>query len=128
MEGALMPAWWIGTDDVIARLDVIDRKLNAVLKLQQETKDLVMSEQEEIANLVDEVSKNRDAVQSATIAMEGLVSQVATLSQQLNDAIASSSDVSPEIKAAAEALAVNTAALQAAIPQLAQAVGTGLKK
>jgi predicted nucleic acid-binding Zn-ribbon protein len=123
-----MAIWWISSEDIVGRLDAIDTKLNAVLKLQQETKELVMSEQEEIANLVEEVSANRDAVQSATIAMEGLVSQVATLSQQLNDAIANSSDVSPEIKAAAEALAVNTAALEAAIPQLAQAVGTGLKK
>jgi predicted nucleic acid-binding Zn-ribbon protein len=110
------------------KLNTIDSKLNNVLRLQQETKELVMSEQEEIDNLVEEVSKNRDAVESATIAMEGLVNQVATLSQQLNDAIANSSDVSPEIKAAADALAVNTAALQEAVPALAQAVGTGLKK
>jgi len=87
---------------------------------------MLMTEQEEIANLVQRVSENRDAVASATTALEGLLQRVASLSQELQAAIAANpSDVSPDIKAAADQIQANTAALQDAVPHIAQAIMQG---
>jgi chromosome segregation ATPase len=126
-----MPCIWFWTEqeinDLRAQLNRIEDKLDRLLIGQSIGKELIMSEQEEIANLVQQVQANRDVVQSATTALEGLTQTVADLSQELQDAIANSTDVSPEIKAAADALKVNTAALEAAIPQLAQAVAKNTK-
>jgi predicted nucleic acid-binding Zn-ribbon protein len=118
---------WIGLDYIDSRLDLIDRKLDQLLIGQTKGKELIMAEQEEIANLVTQVTANRDAVQAATTAMNGLVQTVADLNTELQNAIAASSDVSPEIKAAADALKENTDALAAAVPQLAQAIVKGTK-
>jgi chromosome segregation ATPase len=127
-----MPGIWFWTEqeiqDLRAQLNRIEDKIDQLLIGQAKGKELIMSEQEEIANLVEQVQANRDVVQSATTALEGLTQTVADLTQELNDAIAASgSDVSPEIKAAADALKVNTVALNAAIPQLAQAVAKNTK-
>jgi DNA repair exonuclease SbcCD ATPase subunit len=126
-----MPGLWYWTEqeikDLRAQLNRIEGKVNQLLIGQAKGKELIMSEQEEIANLVEQVQANRDVVQSATTALEGLTQTVADLTQELQDAIAASTDVSPEIKAAADALKVNTVALNAAIPQLAQAVAKNTK-
>jgi len=128
-----MPCIWFWTEQEIialrAQLNRIEAKVKQLLIGQAKGKELIMSEQEEIANLVEQVQANRDVVQSATTALEGLTQTVADLTQELNDAIAAAgTDVSPEIKAAADALRVNTIALEAAIPQLAQAVAANTKK
>ena len=67
-------------------------------------------------------------MQSATTALQGLVQTVSDLGQELQDAINNAgSDVSPEIRQAAEELKANTDALQSAIPQIAQAVAKNTK-
>lgn len=114
---------WIGLDYIDGKLDAINHKLDLLLTGQAKGKELIMAEQEEIANLVEQVRANRDVVASATTALDGLVQKVAQLSEELQDAIDSAdSDVSSDIKAVADDLKANTEALQAAIPQLAQAV------
>lgn len=127
-----MPGIWFWTEqeinDLRAQLNRIEDKINQLLLGQAKGKELIMSEQAEIANLVVQVQANRDVVQSATTALEGLTQTVADLTQELEDAIAAAgTDVSPEIKAAADALKVNTAMLQDAIPELAQAVAHNTK-
>ena len=86
---------------------------------------MLMTEQEELANLVQRVAENHDAVASATAALEGLLARVATLSKELQDAIAAGGDVSPDIKAAADQIQANTAALQDAVPHIAHAIMQG---
>src|SRR3954471_6294037 len=104
-----MPGIWFWTEqeinDLRAQLNRIEAKIDLLLIGQAKGKELIMSEQEEIANLVVQVQANRDVVQSATTALEGLTQTVADLTQELEDAIAAAgTDVSPEIKAAADAL------------------------
>jgi predicted nucleic acid-binding Zn-ribbon protein len=123
------PLWdWVGLDTIAAQLTRMERKLDQLLTGQARGKELIMAEQEEIANLVQQVTANRDAVAAATQAMNGLVQSQADLSQQLAEAIAAAgSDVSPEIRAAADELQANTDALSAAVPQLAKAIVAGTK-
>jgi ABC-type transporter Mla subunit MlaD len=121
------PLWdWVGLDALWQKLDSIEKKLDAVTvqaaKFWKESKERDMAETEEIANLVQQVQSNKDAVQSATTALAGYVAAVRDLSDQLAQAIANSTDVSPAIKAAADEIKANTDALQAAIPQVAQAI------
>jgi chromosome segregation ATPase len=118
---------WLGLDQLEAKLDQIVDKLDNILQAQQAAKETDMAEAQEIANLVQQVTANRDAVQAGTTAMQGLVQTVADLQTELQSAIANSTDVSPEIKAAADDLMANTQALQQAIPQLARAIVAGTK-
>ena len=66
----------VGLDFIEGQLNVINRKLDKLLTGQQQGKELVMAEQEEIANLVQQVQANRDVAQSATTALQGLVQTV----------------------------------------------------
>jgi chromosome segregation ATPase len=117
------PLWdWIGLDDLALQLSKIDAKLNILIAGQQAGKELLMAERDEIQNLVQQVTANRNAVDSAKQALQGYMSQISDLTQKLQDAIANDSDVSPDIKQAADDLKANTDALVAAIPQVAQAV------
>lgn len=114
---------WLGLDAIEAQLNRIANKLDSILEAQQVAKEMNMAEAQEIQNLVAQVQANKDVVQSATIALKGLLDRVADLNQQLQEAIANAgSDVSPEIRAAAEELAANTAALADAVPHIAHAV------
>jgi hypothetical protein len=79
--------------------------------------------------LVQQVQANKDVTASATLALQGLLDRVSSLDQQLADAIANAgSDVSPEIRAAADALAANTAALQDAVPHISAAIKANTTK
>jgi hypothetical protein len=120
-----MGFWSFRQNEVIARLIRIETKLNQLLAGQATGKAMLMTEQEELANLVQRVAENHDAVASATAALEGLLARVATLSKELQDAIAAGGDVSPDIKAAADQIQANTAALQDAVPHIAHAIMQG---
>jgi Mg2+ and Co2+ transporter CorA len=127
-----MPGLWLWTDEqsreLNATLKRLEGKVDRLLLSGSKLQEMQMAEAEEIANLVQQVTANRDAVAAATQAMNGLVRSQADLSAQLEEAIAAAgSDVSPEIRAAADELQANTEALQAAVPQLAQAIVAGTK-
>lgn len=113
---------WVGLDDIETYLIRIEQKLDQVLSNQTSGKEMIMAEREEIQNLVNQVRNNRDVAQSATTALQGLVESVARGQQELTDAIAANTDVSPDIKAAADELKADTDALRAAVPQLANAI------
>jgi chromosome segregation ATPase len=116
---------WRGSS-VASRLNRIEAKIDRLLANQAAGRAMIMSEQEEIANLIQKVSENKDAVKAATMALSGLLDRVASLGQELQDAIAAnSSDVSPDIKAAADELQASTAALQDAVPHVAAAIMKG---
>ena len=118
----------VGLDFIEDQLNRIERKVDKLLLGQTQGKELIMAEQEEIQNLVQQVQQNRDVVQSATTALQGLVQTVSDLGQELQEAINNAgSDVSPEIRQAAEELKANTEALRGAIPQLAEAVAKNTK-
>lgn len=118
----------VGLDFIEDQLNRIERKVDKLLLGQTQGKELIMAEQEEIQNLVQQVQQNCDVVQSATTALQGLVQTVSDLGQELQEAINNAgSDVSPEIRQAAEELKANTEALRGAIPQLAEAVAKNTK-
>ena len=82
-----------------------------MLVSERKQMEMAMAEAEEIANLVAQVKANKDVLQSATIAIGGMLDKIATLSQELQDAIAAGgTDVSADIKAAADELQANTVA------------------
>jgi chromosome segregation ATPase len=117
--------WWTNKEieDIDTRLTRIEKKIDVLLASERRQEERAMAEQEEIANLIEQVEANKDVVQSAVIAIQGLIDRVAQIGQELQDAInAGGSDVSPEIKEAAEKLKANTDALREAIPDLAGAV------
>ena len=123
------PLWdWVGLDTIASQLTRMEGKLDQLLLGQDTGKELIMAEQEEITNLVQQVQANRDVVQSATTAFNGLVETIDHLSQELRTAIDNSTDVSPEIKQAAEDLQASTDALRSAIPLMAQAVKANTTK
>jgi hypothetical protein len=124
-----MPLWNLfGLDAVTAQLNRIEVKINQLLAGQQAGKAMIMSEQEEIQNLIQQVAANRDASQAAVQAMTGMLQRIADQGQELQDAIAAGgTDVSPDIKAAADDLQASTAALQDAIPHVAHAIVQGTK-
>jgi chromosome segregation ATPase len=113
---------WLGLDELGTRLATIEQKLEQVLSNQTAGKEMIMAEKEEIENLVTQVRQNRDVVSSATTALQGLVAAVAQGQQELANAIANNTDVSPDIRAAADELKADTDALKAAVPALASAV------
>jgi chromosome segregation ATPase len=113
---------WLGLDELGTRLATIEQKLEQVLSNQTAGKEMIMAEKEEIENLVTQVRQNRDVVSSATTALQGLVAAVAQGQQELAQAIANNTDVSPDIRAAADELKADTDALKAAVPALAEAV------
>ncbi len=123
------PLWnWVGLDAVTAQLNRIEVKVNQLLAGQQAGKALIMSEKDEIANLVAQVSANKDAALAATQAMTGMLQRIADQGKELQDAIASGgTDVSADIKAAADDLQASTAALQDAVPHIAHAIVQGTK-
>jgi hypothetical protein len=124
------PLWdWVGLDTIASQLARMERKIDQLLTGQARGKELIMAEAEEIANLVTQVQANKDVTASATLALQGLLDRVSSLDQQLADAIANAgSDVSPEIRAAADALAANTAALQDAVPHISAAIKANTTK
>jgi hypothetical protein len=124
------PLWdWVGLDVIWQKLEMICQKVDALMTrveiLSDQERERDMAEQEELANLIARVEENSDAVDSAKMALEGYLTQVATLTAQLEAAIANGGDVSPDIKAAADAIRLNTEQLRAAIPQVAEAVAEG---
>lgn len=126
------PLWdWVGLDPILEALNRIEDKLDAIAggarDFWQESKERDMAEKDEIDNLVQRVSANRDAVQAAQLAMSGMLDRIAAQGKELADAIAAASDVSPQIRQAADDLAANTAALQDAVPHIAQAIVQGTK-
>ena len=128
MSNGRGPLWdWVGLDAVTAQLNRIEVKINQLLAGQQAGKVMIMSEQEEIANLVTQVSANRDAVQAATQAMSGMLQRIADQGAELQNAISNSSDVSPDIKAAADELKASTDALLDTVPHMAAAIVQGTK-
>ncbi len=122
------PLWdWVGLDAIWQALETLCQKVDALTNkvdtLGEQERERDMAEQEEITNLIQQVTANRDAVEATKMALTGLVDMVEDGQRKLEEALANSSDVSPAIKQAADELAANTEALRAAIPPLAQAVG-----
>jgi small-conductance mechanosensitive channel len=123
--------WWTNKEieDIATTLKRIEKKLDQVLVSERKQTEMIMSEQEEVANLVAQVNANKDVLQSATVAIGGMLDKIATLSQELQDAIAAGgTDVSADIKTAADELQANTVAFQQAVPQMAAAVKANTTK
>jgi chromosome segregation ATPase len=121
-----MPAFWniLGLDALASQLNNIEKKIDQLVAGQARGKELIMAEMEEITNLTAKVEANRSAIDSAKIGFDGMAKMISDLTTKLQDAIAAGgTDVSPQIKAAADALEAQTEALTAAIPKLATAVG-----
>jgi methyl-accepting chemotaxis protein len=108
--------------DLNATLKRIEDKIDQLILSASQELERDMAEKDEIANLVAQVQANKSASDSAKLAFDGFVQQVSELTQQLQDAVANNTDVSPDIKAAADALAANTEELRAAIPTVVQAI------
>lgn len=114
---------FLGYNLITAQLTRIEAKIDQLILGQQQGKELIMSEQDEIANLVEQIKESADIAESVRVGFQGMLEQQAKLNQQLQDAIAANaSDVSPQIKAAADAVAQNNANLKASIPLMVQAV------
>lgn len=101
------PAWAIALRDQVGAF-IINQEKNQ------------MATAETLARLQDDVRKNTDAAAAAKLALEGFVTTVADLTKQLQDAIAGGDE--DAIKAAADAIEANNAALTAAIPATSTAV------
>ena len=109
----------IGLDFIEDQLNAINGKLDQLLAGQTHGKELIMAEREEIDNLMQKVQANKDLGQSIDMAVKGLLGRVTSLSQELQDAIANAgSDVSPDIRAAADALEENNRAIADALPHI----------
>ena len=131
---------WLGYDAVVERLRAIEVRLGAIErrlgsieykldylirdanKFWTDERESDMAEADEIRNLIEQVQANTDASDAARVALEGYLAQVTDLTTRLEQAIANGGDVSPDIKAAADAIRANTEMLRASIPQVAEAV------
>ena len=67
--------WWTNQEieDIATTLKRIEKKLDQVLVSERKQMEMAMAEAEEIANLVAQVNANKDVLQSATMAIAGLL-------------------------------------------------------
>jgi predicted metal-dependent hydrolase len=110
-----------------SQLDRIENKIDALTKIingfiLQERK-LHMATQATLDRLNADVTANTNAVSAAAAALTGFINTVASLTAQLQAAIAAGDDTA--IAAAATALEANNATLTAATPAMAQAIVAG---
>lgn len=122
--------WWkcCKKPTIDQRLHTIENKLEAILvvsNLLLKGERVIMASLDDlkanVATLIATVTAEGDVVQAAVLAINGLTGQIATLSQQLADAIALGDPVAIQaaadaIKAQNDLIVSQTAALAAAIP------------
>jgi predicted metal-dependent hydrolase len=111
----------------VTQLDSIERKLDALDTLirwfiNREGR-YNMATQATLDRLNADVTANTNAVSAAAAALTGFINTVASLTAQLQAAIAAGDDTA--IAAAATALEANNATLTAATPAMAQAIVAG---
>lgn len=100
---------------------ITSKDLKKLIEKGEEIMASLAELQDAVAALIVDVTAEGDTIKAAVLAITGLTSQVATLTQELQDAIALGDPVA--IQAAADAIKVQndlivsqTAALAAAIP------------
>ena len=113
---------WLRGRGTYQELVEINRKLDAILLAVTKEGKTIMAQAQTLQDLQNAVAANTSVVASATTALTGLVQNVATLTAELQAAQAAGDD--DAIEAAVAALVANNQAMQAAIPQIANAVVT----
>lgn len=99
------------------KIDLLSASVQALAQSQRKQN---MATQAELDALAAAVAQNTDVEASAAQALNQLVANVATLTQQLADAVANGD--SAAVQAATAQLQANNTALQAAIPALSAAI------
>lgn len=106
--------------DVITR---VERKLDRLSRHQRIQELGEAMDRTQLDRLIADTTKNTDAVQAATKALNAYVTSTADLTAKLQTALdAAGPDVTPEIQKAADALEANTKMLSDATPKVAQAI------
>lgn len=112
-------------DRLLERLDQLSAQLTAAQTATiQEIRIMSDAFQNEIAQLQADVAAQGSVIASATIAFQGLASQIAVAEQKARDAGATDAQIAA-VAAVRQGLEANTEALSAAIPQNTPAADTG---
>lgn len=110
-------------DELRSLFAVVGQKLDHIINHQHQQLELQMIDRAELARLAADVTANTDATLATTQAITGLLASNEELTRKLQDAI--TTDDTPAIKAAADAIEANNTAMRAAVPAVAAAVVAG---